>query len=518
MYASQQPATYAYPPGVTLGPSGSPVQQAFGPAPVNLGSNNPFRNRALSPSASSFASASGQSERRVSTNPFDDDTLSPQSAPVIGSTMVSPVERQDITSNTRELFENLSVNPAPQNTGYRQAPPRPDKPAPNGYPTNRGPPPRERPERRDKDPLDIFADPPKTSSGGRSGYRERRPRRNSESSIMERTPKLVDTEDERRRRERRRREREARHRDGKDGKESKDGKPRSSKKSNYHMDIIDKLDVTSIYGTGMFHHDGPFDACNPNRNRKGLRTAPMQAFPKDSANMALGGAGPNNANIDLNLFHGTMDEGYNDYSTSAAVDPRNNKSETANFDPTTRIEPVHGAESMGLGTSTFLDGAPASRADIQRRGSGNENGGAGPSGGGLQRKKSLAQRLRGMNKPSNPRVVSPESSYTPGVPTGSGHIGTIRANEKNPFFQDYDDAWDKKGAQINMSEESRGTTGTRARSSSSPKQNTGLERRFTNERSNTGFDEGKPSGGGGGFINRMKSLRKPRPERRISND
>ena len=67
---------------------------------------------------------------------------------------------------------------------------------------------------------------------------------------MERTPKLVDTEDERRRRERRRREREARHRDGKDGKESKDGKPRSSKKSNYHMDIIDKLDVTSIYGTG----------------------------------------------------------------------------------------------------------------------------------------------------------------------------------------------------------------------------------------------------------------------------
>ncbi|GAT27875.1 hypothetical protein RIB2604_02302330 [Aspergillus luchuensis] len=388
-------------------------------------------------------------------------------------------------------LENLSVNPAPQNTGYRQAPPRPDKPAPNGYPTNRGPPPRERPERRDKDPLDIFADPPKTSSGGRSGYRERRPRRNSESSIMERTPKLVDTEDERRRRERRRREREARHRDGKDGKESKDGKPRSSKKSNYHMDIIDKLDVTSIYGTGMFHHDGPFDACNPNRNRKGLRTAPMQAFPKDSANMALGGAGPNNANIDLNLFHGTMDEGYNDYSTSAAVDPRNNKSETANFDPTTRIEPVHGAESMGL---------------------------AGPSGGGLQRKKSLAQRLRGMNKPSNPRVVSPESSYTPGVPTGSSHIGTIRANEKNPFFQDYDDAWDKKGAQINMSEESRGTTGTRARSSSSPKQNTGLERRFTNERSNTGFDEGKPSGGGGGFINRMKSLRKPRPERRISND
>lgn len=62
---------------------------------------------------------------------------------------------------------------------------------------------------------------------------------------MER-PKVMDPEEERRRRERRRREREARHRDGK----SRDGKSSRSKKANYHMDIIDKLDVTSIYGTG----------------------------------------------------------------------------------------------------------------------------------------------------------------------------------------------------------------------------------------------------------------------------
>ena len=66
---------------------------------------------------------------------------------------------------------------------------------------------------------------------------------------MER-PKLLDPEDERRRRERRRREREARHRDG---------KPRSSKKANYQLDIIDKLDVTSIYGTGSeWHHLTPY--------------------------------------------------------------------------------------------------------------------------------------------------------------------------------------------------------------------------------------------------------------------
>jgi hypothetical protein len=229
----------------------------------------------------------------------------------------------------------------------------------------------------------------------------------------------------------------------------------------------------------------------------------MQAFPADSTNMALGGAGPVNQNINLDQFHGRQEEGYNDFSTSVA------KTEGVSFDPTSRIEPVHGSESMGLGTSTFLDGAPASRAAMQRRESEND---VGKGAGGLQRKKSLAQRLRGMNsRPSNGRVVSPEASYM--APAGSGHIGTIKANEKNPFFQDYDDAWDKKGARI--AEESQGLG--RARSSSSPKQGSGLERRHTDDRP-YGLDEGRNANGSGGFINRMKSLRKPRPERRVSDD
>lgn len=57
---------------------------------------------------------------------------------------------------------------------------------------------------------------------------------------MDRASKLFDDDDdEKRRRERRHRDRE-RHRDG---------KHRSSRK-NRQLDIIDKLDVTSIYGTG----------------------------------------------------------------------------------------------------------------------------------------------------------------------------------------------------------------------------------------------------------------------------
>lgn len=91
--------------------------------------------------------------------------------------------------------------------------------------------------------LDIFADPKTSPRKSES----RRPRRNSDSSVMERSSgKLLDADDEKKR-ERRRRERERRHRerDSKDGKDSKGKKPGDRK-----LDVIDKLDVTSIYGTG----------------------------------------------------------------------------------------------------------------------------------------------------------------------------------------------------------------------------------------------------------------------------
>lgn len=58
---------------------------------------------------------------------------------------------------------------------------------------------------------------------------------------MDRGSKLLDVDDdEKRRRERRHRDREGR---------TKDGKSRSGRKDR-RLDIIDKLDVTSIYGTG----------------------------------------------------------------------------------------------------------------------------------------------------------------------------------------------------------------------------------------------------------------------------
>ncbi|KAJ5211351.1 Pal1 cell morphology [Penicillium cf. griseofulvum] len=484
-----------YTPGVSL----APQEHQASPTAASFGSNNPFRNRALSPSVAGSVS-SNRPERPRSTNPFLDDTeaLSPQSAPGMstGASMISPIEKTDISSSTRELFESLSLKPAPQSNR-----PQPASDAAQRTSSNHNRPSRERSERppgrsapKMKDPLDIFADPPTLSQTAKDKA-PRRPRRNSESSVMDRSSKLLDLDDDEKRRRERRREREGR---------SKDGKSRSGRKDR-RLDIIDKLDVTSIYGTGMFHHDGPFDACNPHRNRRGVRTAPMQAFPKGSTNMALGGTGPNNSNIDLNLFHGRMEEGHNDFSTAARRNP-----ETAVIDPTARVDPIHGPQSMGLGTSTFLDGAPASRSAMARRQSENE-GTPAANGGGLARKKSLAQRLRG--RAAGPgRINSPTDNFPPPPPqVNSSHSTSARSNERNPYFQEedeYEEEWDKKGSSI----EAR-IGGGRLRSSSSPKQTTGLERKTTNDRP---YEESKLNPGGG-FLNRMKSLRKPKPERRTSD-
>ena len=84
-----------------------------------------------------------------------------------------------------------------------------------------------RPRRGAPEDSDVFADPPRTDR-----LKERRPRRNSESSVRDKMK--GETEDDKKRRERR-------------AKEKRYGKP---KLDNKRLDVIDKLDVTSIYGMG----------------------------------------------------------------------------------------------------------------------------------------------------------------------------------------------------------------------------------------------------------------------------
>jgi hypothetical protein len=279
----------------------------------------------------------------------------------------------------------------------------------------------------------------------------------------------------------------------------------------------------------VFHHDGPFDACNPHRNRAGSKRAPMQAFPKDSLNNIIGGGGPLNSRPDHATFLGNNDdEAFKDYARGGAGSSNyasygNGARPSKPVEPVVvsalqRVEPIHGDESLGLGTSTFLEGTPASRNAIQRR----ETEEGMPEGNSLQRKKSLAQKIRGISNNRRDigppgRITNPEGAYgatSPELPTPSSRIS---ANEKNPFFKEFEAKEEgldvkrdsNKGENITVAEPEAKTE--RPRAPSSPKRGFGerLERRVTTD----GTGEELPKTGG--FLSRVKSLKgkKQKPER-----
>lgn len=118
--------------------------------------------------------------------------------------------------------------------------------------------------------------PAQANSPQRRPPPNRRPRRNSESSLIDFDARPL-TEEEKRMIESKRREgdrqrrevREAREgkegregRDNRDGRENREGKDRSktgernkSGRPSRRMDIIDQLDATSIYGTGRKYQE-----------------------------------------------------------------------------------------------------------------------------------------------------------------------------------------------------------------------------------------------------------------------
>jgi hypothetical protein len=259
----------------------------------------------------------------------------------------------------------------------------------------------------------------------------------------------------------------------------------------------------------VFHHDGPFDACNPARNRKNAKQAPMQAFPKDSRNMSLGGSGPNNSKLNLDQIHGVGHDAHHEYNDAPVVDedaaymrPKTAGRNAPPFiDPAAR-EPLHGEESYGLGTSTFLEGAPASRAAIQRRESEYEAQQRMEMANGLSRKKSLAQKIGAVRRPREPRqAISPEPVPGPTTPLGPGKSET----QTNPFFKDYDPEYERKGHQIAFAQQQEHPNIGRARAPSSPK-------RYGLERTKTAESTGEPSGESKGarFLNRVKSIKTKR--------
>lgn len=233
----------------------------------------------------------------------------------------------------------------------------------------------------------------------------------------------------------------------------------------------------------------------------------MQAFPKDSINMVMGGSGPVNKRMDYDKYHGRGEEAHRDYNEAAIADeptePYRKPDGSLGYNPTAR-EVLHGDESVGLGTSTFLEGAPASRAAIQRRESEYESQQPEERQNGLSRKKSLAQKIRGV-RPSRDRFASADGRNglaSPPLMTGQSDSAA------NPFFRDFNGEVKKENAQITFDEQAKPSRG---RAPSSPKRNE-LERRYTTE--SVGEEGSKPTG----LLGRMKSLKGGRrPVRRDTN-
>ncbi len=191
---------------------------------------------------------------------------------------------------------------------------------------------------------------------------------------------------------------------------SKSSKPHShrhrsskNKKKGTPLDTIDKLDVTGFFGGGAFHHDGPFDACTPHRNKVSQK-APVNAFPADGPNNALGALPASESkNQAINNIMGRNDaDDDNAIETSASLINNGHTGLTRKVDPYAQsiiafdtrqnAEPVHGDPSLGLGSTTFLEGSVAPRSAILEEAALSRS--KTTSEGGLGRSKSLARVLR----------------------------------------------------------------------------------------------------------------------------
>lgn len=484
---------------------------------LNLSSNNPFRNRAPSPANldSPFLNKPA--------SPFDDPPARPLSRnPFLDQAPSQPLRSPGIMSHqsdskslsAEEIFNSLTLDDTTPAADRSKPPPggprRPmDRPPPRRGDKPQAPPDGvHRPTRSQEEALrarrmQAGGAPRPSPNSPQRKPQQRRPRRNSESSVLDFDAQPL-TEEEKRMIEAKRRERERQRRG--DGKEkSKSGRP------SRRMDIIDQLDATSIYGTGVFHHDGPFDALNPHRNRGSSRRAPMQAFPKDSLNNSLGGAGPLNSTADHSAFMGNAtDEAFRDYARGGkganGMYP-SSRTELPIFNPVGQ-DIIHGDESHGLGTSTFLEGTPAARSAIVRRQAeqAQEN-----MEGGLQRKKSLAQRIRrvgGGPRDNGGRSVG-EGGYSRISPEAVGS-GASNLSDNNPFFSEYnkgEEGFSAKGRDDTRSPPNQAPTTRR------PSAGLILERRSTTDATSALDDSAPPKPTG--LLGRMKSLkggRRPRPD------
>lgn len=232
----------------------------------------------------------------------------------------------------------------------------------------------------------------------------------------------------------------------------------------------------------------------------------MQAFPKDSLNNSIGGSGPLNMQADHSTFMGETAEAFRDYAASART--KTAAGQAAIFNPSSRGDMIHGDESHGLGTSTFLEGTPAARTAIARHQAEEAHE---AMAGGIQRKKSLAHRIRHMSKgPREYHGTSSAAMYGQSSPDAM----PARAGDGSEPSQGYFSEFGKGEDSITVKQRD----GTLSPASPPPVPRRGfgpaLERRATTDATSPTEDTPlKPTG----LLGRMKSLKGGRKPRNVDS-
>lgn len=341
-----------------------------------ISANNPFRQSMLLRSESPFEAEPISSQTIAAARTVSGAANGNISRPSSGSGAY-PARSGRVSSNPFET-EQESAAPPPSSSRTDLPPPYDDRRRANSDSSAL--------DENEKDRLARRYEESRRGSGSRREYRERG-ERDDRHERGERSDR--DRERERRYREERNRLRAERdrlraerdqlraERYGKDGKPISGDRHRSShqhsgssssrrtrqrsksesskqkSREGPSLDVIDKMDVTGLFGPGSFHHDGPFDACTPHRNRN-EKQGPVAAFPADGPNNSLAMDAP-----DLVRFkQEQVVFGRDPEAEPVFPEP------TDNFDPTERAKPVHGNPTLGLGSSTFVDGTPASAKAI----------------------------------------------------------------------------------------------------------------------------------------------------------
>lgn len=251
-----------------------------------------------------------------------------------------------------------------------------------------------------------------------------------------------------------------------------------------HLDLIDRLDDTSFFSAGSFYrHDGPFDAVAPHRNKR-LSRAPVAAFPGNSATSSLRQLRLARANASNSTLP-TPTEDTTEPPTKDEVKPKTKL--------TTR-DSVLDEFSLGLGASTFLEGAPAPRVAAAQDRDKNKEDTAEGAARPLSRKKSLVQRFRraGSTK-GTPPVKGSSKEPGPASPTD-----TDTAKEKTKAEAKAED--DDSTARVSMPDIITYTP------EEAPQF---ISQEVKDEPASP--PPPSPSSKGGGLLRRVKSLRRIRP-------